>query len=475
MPDIDAYVADYDRFFGGIDVEGIDLASANRTSFYISILSGERFLTGSLLARARETLLAHAVFAREFFRKEAARRDPRPARSPKVLFFVEGVNPAVEGTIRSVLAQFPADEARVALAYAEGERFPGQYDVVILGEFLARGAPWSLATLPGAILARQRRAGLPVLRRASFRAWLLRHSLRTAAAAHALPRLYDAWPATVLVTASDTGFWGRCATLEAKRRGIATLTLQHGMMADAAGYVPVVSDRFGAWGEAGARWLRERGVPAEKIAVVGAPRLPDPDSAPRRDRTALAAGLAIDPARRWVMLATNPISLGKNAAMLEVARAGVRAWEAKAILVLKLHPSEDPAAYRAILGSDPNVVLVPHGEAPLYDLLGAVDAVLTFHSSVGLEGMLFDRPIVSLEPFGEENPLSYGREGAAAVARGADELARALAADVPPGSNAGARRAARERYLKDNLDAVGEKSAAQVRALIRVLASEKTP
>jgi len=155
------------------------------------------------------------------------------------------------------------------------------------------------------------------------------------------------------------------------------------------------------------------------------------------------------------------------------AREGVRAWDPGALLVPRLHPSEDPAAYRALVGSDPGVGVIPHRAAALYDLLGAVDAVLTFHSSVGLEAMLFDRPIVSLEPFGEENPFSYGREGA--VARSAEELARALSEDVAPGPNAQARRAARKRYLKDNLHAVGEKSAAQVRALIRALSSKGAP
>jgi len=471
----DALVSAYDRTFGGIDVEGLDLASVNRTSFYISILSEAPFLCGSILQRARETLLGHALFAREFFMRDRFQGTPRAAGPPKVLFFGEGVNPSVDGTIRSVLAQFPVEEARVAIAYEGGGRFQENLEVAVMDDYLSRGAPRSLASLPGILRVRQRRAVLPVLRRASLRAWLLRHSLRTAAAGRAFRRLFDAYPASVLVTASDTGFWGRCATLEAKRRGIPSLTLQHGMMAGAAGYVPVVSDRFGAWGKAGGRWLRERGVPAEKIVVVGAPRLQDPASTPRMDRAVLATKLAIDPARRWVLLATNPIPLAKNAAMIEVARAGVRAWDAGATLVLKLHPSEEPAAYRAIAGSDRGVLVVPHGEAPLYDLLGTVDAVLTFHSSVGLEGMLFDRPIVSLEPFGEENPLSYGREGAAAVARTAQELTRALREDIPPGAGAGARREARLRYLEDNLLAVGEKSAARVRALIRALASKGAP
>jgi len=475
MDEIGSVLAEYDRAFGGILVEGIDLAAANRLSLYILLQTRTGCASPSRAARCLGALNDLAVLARDRLRKTSpppALPSPGP---PRVLLFLEGANPSVDGTLRATLDQFSPDEARVAVAYPETLPSARGYDALAMQDLVPRGVARNLVDLERSLRERQRDARVPILRRASLRIWMLRMSLRTAGAARAFRCLYDCFPSTVLVTASDTGFWGRCATLEASHRGIASVTLQHGMMVGEAGYVPVVSDRFAAWGEASARWLRQRGVPAVKIIVVGAPRLQDPASTPRKDRAVLAAGLAIDPSRRWVLLATNPIRFSKNAAMLEVARAGVRAWDVNALLVLKLHPSEEEAAYRAIIGSDPGVVLVTHGAAPLYDLLGAVDAVLTFHSSVGLEGMLFDRPIVSLEPFGEENPLSYGREGAAAVARTADDLARALSEDVAPGPSAGARRAARERYLKDNLHAVGEKSAAQVRALIQGLAKERTP
>jgi len=195
----------------------------------------------------------------------------------------------------------------------------------------------------------------------------------------------------------------------------------------------------------------------------------------RRPREVIAADLGVDPGRRWVVLATNPIPFERNAVLLATARQGVLRWGEPALLLVKLHPSEDPAPYRAAIGQDPGVVVVPHGKVDLYDLLSAADAVLTFHSSVGLEAMAFDRPVVSLEAFGEENPLPYARSGAAAAARSAEELARTLREDVAPGTKTEERRAARARYVRDNLLAADGKSSRRVRDLVLSLTQGRSP
>ena len=83
---------------------------------------------------------------------------------------------------------------------------------------------------------------------------------------------------------------------------------------------------------------------------------------------------------------------------------------------------------------------------------------------------MLGRPVVSLEAFGEENPLPYAREGGAAAAHTAGELARILREDVPPGTNAEARRARREQFVRDHLFSLDAKGAERVRALVLSLA-----
>jgi hypothetical protein len=472
---IDPIVSEYDRVFQGISVEGIDLAAANRLSFYMAIRSGTEFASPSIQARIRMTLHAYAIFARDLLRRISSAPPLPRSDTLKALYFFEGLNPSVEKTMGNMLEQFAPEQSRIAIAEDGDSPLKSSFDWLAVKTLAPKGVARSLGGLAATLLWCQRRARLPILRRQSLHAWLLRMALRTAGAAYACRRLLDAFPTTILITASDTRFWGHCITLEANRRGIPTLTLQHGTMVGEAGTVPVISHRIAAWGKASARWLRDRGVPAGKIVVTGAPRLDAIVNDPRRSREALAEDLGVDPTKRWVVLATNPIPFAHNAAQLTIAREGVRAWGEPAILLVKLHPSEHTESYRSVIGQDPAVALVPHGRVDLYDLLDAAAAVLTFHSTVGLEAMMLDRPVVSLEAFGEQNPLPYARAGAAAAARCPEELARALSGDIPPGANASKRRELRDRFVRDNMLAVDGKSAERVQVLIKSLISERSP
>ncbi len=470
MADVDDIIREYDRVFGGILIEGVDLAAANRPSFYILVLTGIGCASASRSQRFLEVLKDQAVLARESLRG-ASPPPPTPSPAPpRALFFFEGSNPAVDLTVRAALEQFAPGDARAAFVSSDQAREDGPYESLAVREWIAPDRAHRLRDLGSVLRERQRRARVPILGRESLRTWLLRMSLRTAQAARAIRHLFDAFPPTVLVTASDTAFWGYCATLEASRRGIPSVTLQHGMMVGEAGYVPVASTRFAAWGEASAHWLRARGVPADKIAVTGAPRLDVIFNGQRRPRETVAAALGVDAGIRWVVLATNPIPFERNAALLETARGGVARWGEPAVLLVKLHPSEDPAPYRARIAGNPGIAVVPHGGVDLYDLLAQADAILTFHSSVGLEAMALDRPVVSLEAFGEENPLPYARTGAAAAARTADDLARVLREDVAPGRRAQERRAARASFVRENLFATDGKSSQRVRDLVVSLA-----
>lgn len=467
----DHTIADFEQAFRGIEVAGVELASVSRIPLYISLQSREAFAAPSRRERAWYTLISHAIFLQERLKGTSPPLSPPAPKAPRVLFFFEGEYPSARESLAPVIAQFSPNEARAAATYPRGPGETPDHEWINLRSFLPTRTGKAFRGLEKDLGKAQRKSTKTLFRRPSFRAWLLRASIRTAYAASALRTLFDAFPATVLVTASDASFWGRCATLEATRRGIPSLTLQHGMMVGTSAYAPVVSSQFAAWGEASARWLRARAVPAEKLVVTGAPRLDHIVNRSPASREVIAAKLSIDPGTRWVVLATNPITFAHNAALLRAARGGIRAWGEKAILLVKLHPSEDPVPYRAMVARDAGVAIVHHGEVPLYDLLASAEVLLTFHSSVGVEAMLLDRPVISLEAFGDENPIPYAREGAAASARSADELAEILRREIAPGHEAGQRRERRSRFVRDNLFAADGKSAERVRDLIRTLAA----
>jgi len=91
-------------------------------------------------------------------------------------------------------------------------------------------------------------------------------------------------------------------------------------------------------------------------------------------------------------------------------RLGVR-------LAIKQHPSDAPITinlYRTLLqAGDDRVVLIPHGQHRLDELLVACDLMVTRDSTVVFEANLFDRPVVTINLSDEDEELPYAATGGA--------------------------------------------------------------
>ena len=91
-------------------------------------------------------------------------------------------------------------------------------------------------------------------------------------------------------------------------------------------------------------------------------------------------------------------------------RLGVR-------LVLKLHPSDSAhniSLYRTLLRpGDDRVMLAPHGQWPLAELLAACDLMVTRDSTVVFEANLMDKPVITINLSTWEEELPYAATGGA--------------------------------------------------------------
>lgn len=113
--------------------------------------------------------------------------------------------------------------------------------------------------------------------------------------------------------------------------------------------------------------------------------------------------------------------------MAEVARAcrelGVR-------LAVKVHPSDSPSAvarYHTLeRPGDDRVLVIPHGQYPLDELLAACDVMVTRDSTVVFEANVLDKPVVTvnLSPWDEELP--YAATGGALGVHRFEEIQPAL-------------------------------------------------
>jgi hypothetical protein len=253
----------------------------------------------------------------------------------------------------------------------------------------------------------------------------------------------DALKPSSVLTYAEAGGWGRALILEARRRRIPSVALQHGFIyREWLNYLhePDEMEPLGAgdtgfpaptmtlvFDEYAAHHLRERGrLPPGSLKVTGSPRL----DALIASLSSLSADDVAEVKREAgageqeaMVLVTTKEKEAHHFLPALVAAAGslpgVR-------LVIKPHPAETPAAYDAVGGHAAVTVLAP--SAPLAPLIAACRAVVTVNSTVALDAGIAGLPALviglpnNLSPFVEAGALA----GAATTAEIAPQLERVL-------------------------------------------------
>ncbi len=235
---------------------------------------------------------------------------------------------------------------------------------------------------------------------------------------------------SVAVTYAEAGGWGRALMLEARRRGIATVALQHGFiyrhwlnylhepdeMAPSPGHPADAGfprpSRTLLFDEFTREHLESLGhFPSDALAVTGSVRLDAIAAAARAmdapARDALRARLGAGPETPIALVAAKFAQLGPAfTALVEAARAmpDMR-------LVVKPHPAEGPDPYIAASAGAANVVVAPL-EAGLGPLTSVASVLVTVNSTAAIEAMTLGVPALvvglpnNLSPFVEAGAMA---------------------------------------------------------------------
>lgn len=195
--------------------------------------------------------------------------------------------------------------------------------------------------------------------------------------------LIAARPASVAL-ASDQHRIGRVTVAVARRLGIPSVVLQHGLPQAPIGYLPVVADRVAAWSAASRDWFLEAGTPSGSVVVVGNPRA---------DALRIAA-TPLD-GRRQLLLALSPTATATNDALVGLVLDAVAKLE-RCTLTIKLHPGAGDWSFVARLvgkhRAADRVDVRRHDH--LGPLLGAASVVVVHRSSVAIDALAAGRPVV---------------------------------------------------------------------------------
>ena len=272
-------------------------------------------------------------------------------------------------------------------------------------------------------------------------------------------------PEVVAVT-NETGYAGRAAVLAARRIGIATLGLQHGLIhPEHIEYVydaetldsqnPAACptpDWMAVDGEYPRRVLCDTSAyPLERVVVTGQMRY---EAYPRAARTPR------DPSR--AVVATQPLPDREN-----WVRAVLRSLDGVDEIVVKVHPLESEATYREAVGTAGARVRVVR-DADLFDLLAGAGLLVTRSSTTIIEAALNACPVIVFNPSGLPDPVPFVELGGALGAYSEAELRERVAQvrALPVGGDLERRRA---QFLSEMAFGGREGAAGRVADLIALL------
>ena len=241
------------------------------------------------------------------------------------------------------------------------------------------------------------------------------------------------------VTYAEAGGWGRALILEARRRGIPTVGLQHGFIyrhwlnyrhepdeMTAAGTPPFpCPTRTLLFDDYAAHHLASRGrLPSETLMVTGSPRLDELAGAYARVTPdvsrALRTELGIGPDAAVILVTTKEKEARESLGALLDAAASLPGIA----VIIKPHPAETPEVYATHVRGRSDVIRVVPASRPLAPLLAIARAVVTVNSTVALDAGALDIPALAI---GLPNNLSpFVETGAIAGASDPAELGALL-------------------------------------------------
>jgi hypothetical protein len=273
-------------------------------------------------------------------------------------------------------------------------------------------------------------------------------------------------PSAILTEYDRNHLWSSLV-LAARKVGVPSLTMVHGVIErDAFGFSPVLADHILCWGELDRAKLIDAGEAPSTVIVAGCPRLnrdlPSPSHEVRRR-------LGIDHDRPVAMLATSPES-----SRFAVAEAFCAAIEQLPGMsgVVRLHPSEDLAAYQATIARHPTVSFLDNGSASSDDALAATDVVVVRASGFGSDALVKRKPVVVLSP--DQKPTGHDLDlielAGCPHAHDADELAAVLVRMAEDEAYRAEREKAAEQFVTRFCAAFGNESADMTAAAVRAVA-----
>ncbi|MBT2658750.1 CDP-glycerol glycerophosphotransferase family protein [Bacillus sp. ISL-18] len=210
---------------------------------------------------------------------------------------------------------------------------------------------------------------------------------------NAVYNLLDHLPISTIVVGTTEDMLSRTLAIVGSMRGIKSICLQHGILMGEEAFMPVFTTLIGAYGEYEKRWYVQRGLEMDRIAEIGHPKYDQIFTSSRTDSKEVITKLGLSSDKETLLIITGPqIDFIKFEKLMKNLSDNPRFQ-----IIIKPHPWEiGKGRFKIYTGLEkkyPSIKVYTSRENILYELIPAVDGVVSTLSTVVLESILFNKPV----------------------------------------------------------------------------------
>ncbi|KPK39363.1 MAG: hypothetical protein AMJ78_08630 [Omnitrophica WOR_2 bacterium SM23_29] len=237
----------------------------------------------------------------------------------------------------------------------------------------------------------------------------------------------------IVVLRNDVKELERTVILGLRLAKIPSLVIQHGILAETNGHNILFADRYAAWGQAAVDWYGKFGNSFDKFEITGNPHFDIlPNRRPKLSRQELCKYLNLNEDKGIVLFATQQInkfsSFWTDDLFLVMTDKLLKAMQQfpNKQLIIKVDPYEDPGLYRNRMMQTSHDNAVAVRDIDIYTLISLSELVITLDSTVALEEMIFDKPVITFNLTKRQDRVPYAKKGAAVGVYKVEDLPLAI-------------------------------------------------
>ncbi len=284
-----------------------------------------------------------------------------------------------------------------------------------------------------------------------------------------------------IITEGDLSPRSRSLVEVGKRQGIPSLLLQEGatLINDTPrGFVPLISDKIAVWGNSTKEYLEDYNIDPKRIVITGCAEFDKYIKKRTIDRE-IYKKLGINRGDKFFILATlTPDYYFVNREKIELIKTVLEIMNdfPDKKLVIKLHPRDKESTSYAILSylkKEKQEKIVIIRDIDIGSLLKASELLIAVNSTVTVEAMLLNTPVINLDVFNCRPELKgFGKFNASRIVNNRHNISHAIGEVLSNGYKSKYNRN-RKKFLKWYLYKMDGKSSERILNLIEEMMGKK--